>query len=128
MMRNKKALAGCAILALLLMSSPGEAAEFCNRVGRYHLNNAGPWPMHIAAHPGTTCEATFGSYGTGDLVFKRLLVVMAPTRGKIRLREGGYYIYTAPSGAGTDSFTLRVCGSEGGQDGCADLQYSVTVQ
>ena len=83
--------------------------------------------MSITIKAGSTCEATFGGVGRTVMEFKRLLLVAAPGRGKIRLREGGYYIYTAPSGAGSDSFTLRVCGKQDGKEGCADLQYSVTV-
>jgi hypothetical protein len=61
------------------------------------------------------------------LTFRRLFLVKAPARGRINLREGGYYIYTAPSSAGADNFTLRVCGSEDGKSGCATLEYAVTV-
>ena len=83
--------------------------------------------MYITARAGSTCQATFGSVGSTNLEFKRLLLVTAPGRGKIRLREGGYYIYTAPNGGSSDSFALRVCGKENGKEGCADLQYSVTI-
>jgi hypothetical protein len=80
--------------------------------------------MFINARAGTTCEATFGGARGANLTFKRLFLVKSPSRARINLREGGYYIYTAPSSAGSDAFTLRVCGSE---DGCATLQYAVTV-
>jgi len=56
------------------------------------------------------------------------LLVTPPARGKIKLREGGYYIYTAPSSQGSDKFTLRVCGSQNNSPGCATLNYSVTVR
>ena len=103
------------------------AAGMCNRLGQYHLSSDGNYPMFISARSGATCEATFGSYGNGNLSFKRLLLVSPPTRGKIKLREGGYYIYTAPANKGSDAFTLRVCGSENNIPGCATLQYTVTV-
>ena len=77
---------------------------------------------------GATCEATFGSFGGANLTFKRLLLVTPPARGKIKLREGGYYIYTAHSSQGSDKFTLRVCGSQNNSPGCATLNYSVTVK
>jgi hypothetical protein len=44
-------------------------------------------------------------------------------------RSHHYYIYSAPAGyKGTDSFTLRVCGTEDNKPGCATLNYSVTVE
>jgi hypothetical protein len=65
--------------------------------------------------------------GTGDR-FKRLYLVTPPVHGKINLREGGYYTYSAPSGyKGADTFTLRACGTEDNKPGCATLQYSVSI-
>ncbi|MGO3934707.1 hypothetical protein [Rhodopseudomonas pseudopalustris] len=61
------------------------------------------------------------------MTFKKLWLVRKPDRGQIKLREGGYYIYTAPKAAGVDSFQLRVCGTTNAQDGYADLQFSVQV-
>ena len=61
--------------------------------------------------------------------FKRLLLVSAPQHGSISLREGGHYTYSTQVGyRGPDSFMLRICGNEGGRDGCADLQYTVTIE
>jgi hypothetical protein len=114
------------VAALLMTAGSAQAIEHCNRRGGYHLIG-GNWPMHISIKAGSTCQATFGSVGRTVIEFKRLSLVAAPGRGQIKLREGGYYIYTAPSGAGSDSFTLRVCGKQDGKEGCADLQYSVTV-
>lgn len=104
------------------------SAPYCNRSGTYRLTHDGNYPMFISARAGTACEATFGARGSSNLTFKRLLLVTPPARGKISLREGGYYIYTAPASSGTDTFTLRVCGSQDNQPGCATLNYSVTVQ
>jgi hypothetical protein len=116
-------LAGGALMGAATQSD----AEMCNRRGTYHLAYDADWPMSISIRPGSTCEATFGSFGGANLTFKRLLLVSPPTRGKIKLREGGYYIYTAPTTAGEDKFTLRVCGSENNSPGCATLNYAVTV-
>jgi hypothetical protein len=74
------------------------------------------------------CEATHSNVN-GNLTFKRLLLVTPPARGKINLRQGGHYIYTAPASyEGQDTFTLKVCGSEGNKVGCATLNYEVTVE
>ena len=116
-----------AIAAFLLGGIVASDAAQCARSGGYRLSHDGTWPMFITARAGTACEATFGASGRSTFIFKRLLLVKSPTRGRINLREGGYYIYTAPSSAGSDNFTLRVCGSEDGKDGCATLEYTVTV-
>jgi hypothetical protein len=122
----------CSILSLIAALCSGvnasHAAEHSNRRGSYHLSYDGNFPMYLTARAGTTCEATFGSVGRSNLTFKRLFLVSPPTHGKIRLREGGYYIYSAPAAyTGPDAFTLRVCGTEDDKPGCATLQYSVTI-
>jgi hypothetical protein len=84
--------------------------------------------MFIRTRAGTTCEATFSNVNGSNLTFKRLLLVTPPAHGKINLREGGYYIYSAPSGyKGADTFTLKDCGTENNKPGCATLNYSVSI-
>jgi hypothetical protein len=106
--------------------SPSHAAQICDRRGGYHLSYDGNFPMYIRTHSGATCEATFSNVSGSNLTFKQLLLVTPPARGKINLRQGGY---SAPSGyKGSDTFTLRVCGTEDNKPGCATLNYSVTVE
>jgi hypothetical protein len=116
------------ILAIAVFACVGtsHAAQICDRRGGYHLSYDGNFPMFIRTHPGTTCEATFSNVSGSNLTFKRLLLVTAPARGKINLREGGYYIYAGYRGQ--DTFTLRVCGTENNKPGCATLNYSVTIE
>ena len=116
------------VVLAVVLSAHGAQAEMCSRAGTYKLSHDADWPMYISISAGATCEATFGSFGSTNLTFKRLLLVTPPARGKIKLREGGYYIYTAPSSQGSDKFTLRVCGSQNNSPGCATLNYSVTVK
>jgi hypothetical protein len=83
--------------------------------------------MQLQARSGEACTAYFRA--GGNMSFKRLLLVSAPQHGSIALREGGYYAFSAQAGyRGRDSFTLRICGTEAGSDGCADLQYTVTIE
>jgi hypothetical protein len=116
------------VVLAVVLSAHDAQAEMCSRVGTYKLSYDADWPMYISIKARATCEATFGSFGGANLTFKRLLLVTPPARGKIKLREGGYYIYTAPSSQGSDKFTLRVCGSQNNSPGCATLNYSVTVK
>jgi Bacterial Ig domain len=63
------------------------------------------------------------------MIFKNLYLMARPQHGTIKLIEHGHFTYKpADAYKGPDSFTLRICGNEGGMDGCADLQYSVTVR
>jgi hypothetical protein len=82
--------------------------------------------MRIRARSGEACSAGFRA--GGNMIFKRLFLVSAPQHGSISLREGGHYTYSTQAGyRGPDSFMLRICGTEGGLDGCADLKYTVTI-
>jgi hypothetical protein len=116
-------------LAALACASTSHAAQICDRRGGYHLSYDGNFPMYIRTHSGATCEATFSNVNGSNLTFKQLLLVTPPAHGKINLRQGGYYIYSAPPGyKGSDTFTLRVCGTEDNKPGCATLNYQVTVE
>jgi hypothetical protein len=123
-----RTLTACGLIAAapFLISEIAEAKE-CSRSGSYHLSSTGPWPMRIQARSGEACTAGFRA--GGNMIFKRLLLVSAPQHGSISLREGGHYTYSTQAGyRGPDSFMLRICGNEGGRDGCADLQYTVTIE
>ena len=113
-----------AAAVLLACSSSANAACVANY--RFHVSSEGPWQAHGAIGQGKSCT---GSYTAGgNLVFKRLWLFSPPARGKIKLHEGGRYTYTAPTGfTGADPFTLRVCGVEGGHEGCANIVYNMTV-
>jgi len=118
-----------ALLAFVTLActTASHATQICDRRGGYHLSHDGNYPMFIRTRAGTSCEATFSNVRGSDLIFKRLFLVTPPVHGKINLREGGYYVYSAPSAKGTDAFTLKLCGTENKQSGCATLNYSVTI-
>ena len=86
------------IMVVFAGATTSHAAQICNRSGRYHLSYDGNFPMYIRAHSGETCEATFSNVNGSNLTFKQLLLVTPPAHGKINLRQGGYYIYSAPAG------------------------------
>jgi hypothetical protein len=109
---------------MLPLAAPAEAA--CIRFMNFHLTSEGPWQGYGTIQQGKTCSGSYTAGGTWT--FKRLYLVQAPAHGKVQLREGGTYFYTAPAGfTGSDPFTLRVCGKEGNIDGCANLVYNMTV-
>jgi hypothetical protein len=74
---------------------------------------------------GKSCSSGFNA--GGRTTFKRLFLASAPSKGKVTLREGGFFTYHAPAQAGSDSFTLKVCGREANLEGCADIQVRVEI-
>ena len=79
------------------------------------------------ARSGQPCGGGF--FSGGSMRFKRLYLATPPQNGTVSLREGGYYSYQSKAGyRGPDTFTLRICGTEGTVEGCANVRYSVTVQ
>jgi hypothetical protein len=116
------------ILTIILSSSHSDIAQAyeCGRKGWFHLTSAGPWPMSIQTKVGTACDGAFRS--GGNTSFKNLVLVSPPQHGSVSLRQGGYYTYRPNAGfQGADSFQMRVCGTEGTIQGCADLHYTATV-
>lgn len=82
--------------------------------------------MRLRARADQTCGANFSAFG--PTIFKRLYLVTPPQHGAIQLIEGGRYRYSTRAGyRGPDSFKLRVCGNQNGYEGCADLDYAVTI-
>ncbi len=107
--------------------SVSDASAKCSVRGQYHLTSEGPWPRSIVMRSGDVCEQTFHAGGT--MMFKRLYVVTRPHQGTLNLREGGYFRYVPKTGyKGTDAFTLRICGEQGGRQGCANLAFDATIQ
>jgi len=112
---------------LFLLTSASDVRAACSVEGRFRLTSEGPWPRSMILKSGGGCGNTFAIHGAG--FFKRLYLVTRPQHGNVVLREGGHYRYFPTAGYhGSDSFMLRVCGNVSGRDGCANLQYSVTVE
>ena len=112
-------------VSLLLSYSPLQAA--CIAPIHFHLTSEGPWKGHGGIKQGRTCN---GYYRAGRIAaFRRLYLTEPPAHGTLRLREGGTYSYTAPTGfIGSDPFMLRVCGREGLVSGCSKVVYDMTVE
>jgi hypothetical protein len=117
-----------AIFTVLVLAQPAQAAEECRRSGgSFRLTSPGPWIMTSVARSGQECRGYFRSSGT--TIFKNLYLVSAPSNGTVRLQSGGYYFYKAKAGfRGNDAFTLRICGTQGGFDGCTDLALKIIVE
>jgi hypothetical protein len=134
-MRNQSdgRLSGVITFALLLIGATlflltsASDARACSVQGRFRLSSEGPWPRTMILRSGDGCGNTFFLHGPG--FYQRLYLVARPQHGNVVLREGGHYRYFSTAGYhGSDSFMLRVCGNVSGANGCANLQYSVTVE
>jgi hypothetical protein len=110
---------------LLLSQSPLHAA--CITPIHFHFTSEGPWKGHGDIKQGRTCD---GYYRAGRIAtFRRLYLTEPPVHGRLLLREGGTWSYTAPSGfIGNDPFMLRICGREGLITGCSKIVYNMTVK
>jgi len=118
---------GLGITAVTGFVSQAFAQESCSRRSSFHLTSEGPWSGAMSVRSGQPCGGGFFSGGT--IRFKRLYLATPPQNGTVSLREGGYYSYQSKAGyRGPDTFTLRICGTEGSVEGCANVRYSVTVQ
>jgi hypothetical protein len=110
--------------SLLLSHAPLHAA--CIAPIHFHLTSEGPWKGHGGIKQGRSCN---GDYRPGRIAsFRKLYLTAPPVHGTLLLHEGGTYSYTAPTGfAGSDPFTLRICGKEGLVTGCSRIVYNMTV-
>ena len=114
-----------AALALLLAGTAGAQAQ-CFISGQFFIDSPGPFYISVAASPGKPCD---GNVSTGGrIIFKTLWVTEEPRNGRVDLRKGGYYSYTAKKGyAGKDAFTLKLCGEYDRKEYCTILKYAVSV-
>jgi hypothetical protein len=117
-----------AAVALMLAATHAHAqldSTRCVAPFRFFFGSAEAFPAYMFVKAGKTCTSGFSA--GSRMTFKRLYLAAAPTRGKVTLREGGFFTYHAPSQGGSDGFTLKVCGRDNNLDGCADLQVKVEV-
>src|SRR4051812_15210057 len=113
--------------AAALLIYTGDAFAACVAPFRFQLTSQGPWSAFGTIKSGSSCSGSFNS--SGPIIYKRLYLAAAPQHGAVRLQEGGKYFYSSQAGyVGKDNFTLKVCGNQGGHDGCADITYAMTVQ
>ena len=123
---NRRSACRIVVMAIALLFA-SEAFAKCVAPFRFSLTSAGPWSAFGTIKSGTSCAGSFNS--SGPMVFRRLYLAAAPQHGSVGLQEGGRYTYAAKRGyVGEDRFTLKVCGNEGGLEGCTDIQYNMTLQ
>jgi hypothetical protein len=115
-------------LLTAFLANEAQGEEFC-RVHRlkFNITSEGPWPARMTVKAGNT----FGSrrWRFGSTTPSRLYLVTQAKHGRVSLSHPGGYHYSPANGyVGSDSFTLKVCGTKnGGYQGCANIQFEVSV-
>ena len=122
-----RGIIGLAFAFAAIPMSNAALADACAHSFELRLTSEGPWPAYGRTKRDTPCTSWFLSR-TGSVVYKRLYRVENAQHGSVGLRQGGYFSYTPNRGyVGPDRFTLRVCGTTDGKDGCANLIFNMTV-
>jgi len=130
-MQTRKRWMACAVAAglLTLVAATNARAQVdstrCVAPFRFFFGSAQPFPAYVFVKAGKTCTSGFSA--GSRMIFKRLYLASPPSKGKVTLREGGFFTYHAPSAPGRDGFTLKLCGKDNNLEGCADLQVQVEI-
>ena len=126
---HKRLPAFAIAISLLTLAATDVQAQVdstrCIAPFRFFFGTPGVFPAHMFVKASKSCTSGFDA--GGRTTFKRLFLASAPSKGKVTLREGGYFTYQAPPQTGSDSFTLKVCGRDANLEGCADIQVRVEI-
>ena len=98
---------------------------------------SGPSPMYLGANKtyalsvkvelDSPCLISFKALNSAAH-FSSVGLWEKPALGKLISAGDLSFVYTAPRKAGTDSFSLRVCGTDQAGTGCDRLNYAVDVR
>lgn len=111
-----------------VVSSSALAAGDCHiRNFSFDITSEGPWPAYMTVKSGKSCGSR--SWRFGSTAPSMLYIAGQPGHGALAISYPATYRYTPASGyVGSDSFTLRVCGTKnGGYKGCANIRFDVSV-
>ena len=120
----KTFLPACAVLVL----SSGIALAEC-RTGAFNFD-FGQTQSVEATTSATQGECLLGFRGGRSTTYESITPLKNPANGSFVAHSSGLgYIYTPKVGfKGTDSATLKVCGTGGSGKGCVNVRYTITVQ
>jgi hypothetical protein len=124
---NRVVITGLALAFGAVLIPDAARADACAHSFELRLTSEGPWPAYGRTKRDTPCTSWFLARA-GAVVYKRLYRVENAQHGSVGLQQGGYFSYSPNRGyVGPDRFTLRVCGTHDGKDGCATLIFNMTV-
>lgn len=117
------------VLSVTWMANDEVRADDNCQIQRFNFNitSEGPWPARMTVKAGKSCGSRRWSFGT--ITPSRLYLADQARHGKVTLSYPGGYQYSPAAGyVGSDSFTLRLCGTKnGGYQGCANIRFDVSV-
>jgi hypothetical protein len=122
-------LAFCIACATVGLAGSATAQSLCRLrdLGMPHVtqNRDGAW--QVLLDPGqTSCQATFAAGGRSDYQTTSAAVVSPARAGTVRLSTNGFVYSSRPGFTGGDSFTLRTCGKNRVENGCANVTYHIS--
>src|ERR1700755_428917 len=107
---TRSLLAFTALFAVV--SSSALAAGDC-RSFSFDIPSEGPWPAFMTVKSGKSCGSR--SWRFGSTAPSMLYIAAKPAHGSLTISYPATYHYTPAGGyVGSDSFTLRVCGTKNG--------------
>lgn len=116
------------LLVVAMTNNEARAEQNCRIPGfNFNITSEGPWPARMTVKAGKSCGSRRWRFGS--ITPSRLYLVSQARHGQVTLSHPGGYHYSAVGGyVGSDSFTLRLCGTKnGGYQGCANIQFDVSV-
>lgn len=125
-MKRTIRISSVAMLISVPILMAGAAEAKCSNVGTSPYNPV----SNDTVSRNVACDFKGGKVnfkpGAG-YTFTGTSVVRGASHGSVKAFSHGY-TYTPKTGfKGQDGFSIRVCGSKGGQSGCSTLNYTATV-
>jgi hypothetical protein len=122
---------GFALCALSFTAAAMETASAQARcrirdLGRPQVTQSRDGTLQVQLDSGqTSCQATLGAGGRADYQTTSVSVVSPAKGGTVAASSNGF-TYSGRAGAsGPDSFTLKICGKNKAESGCANVTYQV---
>ncbi len=115
-----------AILLIAPILTAGKAEAKCSNIGKSPYNPV----SNDTVSRSVACDFKGGKVnfkpGAG-YAFTGTSVLREASHGSVKAFSHGYTYKPKTGFKGQDSFSIRVCGSKGGQSGCSTLNYTATV-
>jgi hypothetical protein len=117
---------GLGCIAALLSAQVAHAACQISSASAMYLGDGGSYSLSAQIQHGEACTVDFSAVN-GAATFESADIVSQALTGKIAKTAPFSFSYQAPASGTTDSFALKVCGTDTHGRGCNTLTYSVTM-
>jgi hypothetical protein len=120
--------AGTLFAGALIISANPASAECTGRSvgGGFRIAQNDTSHVYVTGQRGDVCRGRLSSYSS--LQIERVSVVSPARNGNASVAQSGAITYMPKAGfAGSDGFTLQVCGKSDAGSGCSTIHYHVTI-